>query len=87
MTFLFDIGPPGGTIGIGIGIAFLLAAFTAAYIAFRMLRKTVKMALRMLIVAVILGIGLVGTMAFFYMGSGNTPRNLPANRPAANRQR
>ena len=87
MTILFDIGPPGGTIGIGIGVAFLLAALTAAYIAFRMLRKTVKIALRMLIVAVILAIGLVGTMAFFYMGSGGNPRNQPANRPASNRQR
>ena len=82
MTILFDIGAPGGTIGIGVGIAFLLAALTAAYIAFRLLRKTVKIAVRMLIVAVILGIGLVGTAAFFYMGTGNgTPRNAPpANR-------
>ena len=74
-----------GMIGIVLGVGFLLAALAAAYIAFRMLRKTVKMAFRMAIVAAILVIGLVGTIAFFYMSSGgSTP---PRNRPPANRQR
>lgn len=72
-------------IGIVLGVGFLLAALAAAYIAFRMLRKTVKMAFRMAIVAGILVIGLVGTIAFFYMSSGSsTP---PRNRPSANRGR
>ena len=65
-------------IGIALGVGFLLAALAAAYIAFRMLRKTVKMAFRLAIVAMILVIGLVGTIAFFYMGSGSTQKTRPA---------
>ena len=84
MAIMFDIGAPGGAIGIGVGIGFLLIALAAAYIAFRMLRKTVKMAFRMAIVAVILIVGLIGTAAFFYMGSGG---NGPKNRPAPSRPR
>ena len=80
---LFDIGTPGGAIGLVAGIGFLFIAFALAFVAFRMLRKTVKMAFRMAIVAMILVIGLVGTLAFFYVGSGNKK---PA-RPSANRQR
>ena len=65
-------------VGIVLGVGFLLAALAAAYIAFRMLRKTVKMAFRLAIVAMILVIGLVGTVAFFYMGSGGTQKPRPA---------
>ena len=74
-----------GMIGTVLAIGFLLTALAAAYIAFRMLRKTVKIALRMTIVAAILVIGLAGAIGFFYLNySGTTP---PRNRPAANRQR
>jgi len=67
---LFDIGPPGGSIGIGIMIAgfFVLAAI--AYIVFRLLRKTVRIAFRLAIVAAILIIGLIGAGMFFFLGSG-----------------
>ena len=74
-------------IGIVLGVGFLLAALAAAYIVFRMLRKTVKMAFRIAIVAAILVIGLVGTVAFFYMSSGGGRGAPPRGRPAANRQR
>ena len=75
---LFDIGPPGGSIGIGIMIAgfFVLAAI--AYVVFRLLRKTVRIAFRLAIVAAILIIGLIGAGMFFFLGSG---RGTPA-RPA-----
>lgn len=80
---LFDIGAPAGAIGLVAGVGILFIAFALAFVAFRMLRKTVKMAFRMAIVAMILVIGLVGTLAFFYVGSGS---GKPV-RPAANRQR
>lgn len=83
MTFMLDIGPPGGAIGLGVGFGFFLIVLAVAYVVFRMLRKTVKMALRLLIVAAILFIGTVGTLAFFYMGSGGTSKG----RPAPTRQR
>ena len=80
---LFDIGPPGGSIGIGIMIAgfFVLAAI--AYVVFRLLRKTVRIAFRLAIVAAILIIGLIGAGMFFILGSG---RGTPA-RPAPQRTR
>ena len=80
---LFDIGPPGGSIGIGIMIAgfFVLAAI--AYVVFRLLRKTVRIAFRLAIVAAILIVGLIGAMMFFYLGSGS---GIPV-RPAPQRPR
>ena len=79
MTILFDIGPPGGAIGLAAAAGFLLIAIAVAYIVFRMLRKTVKMALRLAVVAVILIVGFVGTLAFLYMGtSGSGPKGKPA---------
>jgi len=78
MTFLLDIGPPGGAIGVGVGIGFLFLAAAFAYVVFRMLRKTVKTAFRLAIVALILIVGFIGTMAFFYMGSGSAGKPTPA---------
>lgn len=83
MMLLLDMGPPGGAIGIGLALGFLFVALAVAFVVFRVLRKTVKMAFRLAIVAIILTIGFIGTLAFFYIGSGSTPKN----RPPANRQR
>ena len=80
-TLLFDIGPPGGSIGIGIVIAgfFVLAAI--AYVIFRLLRKTVRIAIRWAIVAAILIIGLIGAMMFLTFGSGSgRPVSTPPQR-------
>lgn len=79
MTILFDIGPPGGAIGLAAAAGFILIAMAIAYVVFRMLRKSVKMAFRLAIVMVILAVGFVGTLAFVYMGSGGSgPRGQPA---------
>jgi hypothetical protein len=83
VMMLLDIGPPGGVIGLGVGVGFLFIAFAVAFVAYRLLRRTVKMALRLAIVATILMIGFAGTLAFFYMGSGNSPKG----RPSPTRQR
>ena len=84
MTILFDIGPPGGAIGLAAAAGFLLIAIAIAYVVFRMLRKTVKMALRLAIVAVILFVAFVGVMAFVYMGPGDSQ---PSGKPAPTRRR
>lgn len=85
MAILFDVGPPGGAVlGLGAALGFLLIAFAVAFVAFRMLRKTVKMAFRLAIVAIILIVAFVGTLAFLYMGSGGGG---PKGRPAPSRQR
>ena len=67
---LFDLGPPGGTVGVAaiIGAFFVLAA--VAYVIFRLLRKTVGIAIRLAIVAALIIIGLIGVSIFFTLGSG-----------------
>jgi uncharacterized membrane protein len=73
-----DIGPPGGSMGAIAGIAFFLICIAAAFIAFRLLKKTLKFAVRIIVVFTILAIGLFGTLAWFYIGTGgNGPRNRP----------
>jgi len=88
MFVLFDIGPPGGEIGAIAGLAFFLICIAVAFIAFRLLKKTFKLALRIVVVFVILAIGLVGTMVWFFIGSsGRGPARPPQRPPAATRTR
>lgn len=68
---LFDIAPLGGGIGIGLAVVFFLICAIAAFIAFKMLKRTVKMAIRMAIVAAILLIAVIGGVAFLVLGSGS----------------
>lgn len=66
-------------IGIFIIIAILFIALASAFFAFTMLRKTVKMAVRFVIVAVILLIALVGTVSFWWFSSGSAPKPRPTS--------
>jgi hypothetical protein len=67
---------------IGIAVVILFIALASAFFAFVMLRKTVKMAIRFVIVAVILLIALVGSVSFWWFSSGSTPQPRPnATRP------
>jgi uncharacterized membrane protein YdbT with pleckstrin-like domain len=67
---LLDIAPLGGGLGIGLAVFFFLACLAVSFIVFKMLKRTVKMAIRMVIVAVILFVALIGTVAFLTLGSG-----------------
>jgi NhaP-type Na+/H+ or K+/H+ antiporter len=66
--------------GEGIGViaaaVFFLVFAGVAYIAFRLLRKTVKMAFRMAIVAVILAIAVAGSLSFWWFAA-----HKPAQKP------
>ena len=79
-TLLFDVPPVGGGIGAFIGIAFFLILAVVAFIAYKMLRKTVKMAVRMTVVVAILLIALVGSIALlmFSSSSGGGKRPTPS---------
>ena len=71
MNFLlFDVGVPGGTTTLiaGVGLFFVLAA--AAYVTFRIMRKTVKMAFRMAMVVTVLFTFVVGGIALYWFGTG-----------------
>jgi apolipoprotein N-acyltransferase len=80
---MLDIAPSGGVIGAVVAISFFLVLAGAAYIAFKALKKTVKMAIRMVIVAVILVIAIVGSISLWYFSSDATPRL----KPPVNRKR
>ena len=74
--------PEIGTVGLAAGAGFFVILVAVAYIAFRMLKKTVRIALRMAIVAAILLIALVGGIAIYWKGSTSTP-----SKPAPTRTR
>lgn len=82
---LFDVGLPGETTAMiaGVGFFFILAA--AAYVLFRIMRKTVKMAFRMAMVVTFLFVFVVGGIAVYWFSSGSSSR--PTPRPGPTRQR
>jgi len=63
-----------GVFGI---IAFLLVFLGVAFIAFKMLKRTVKMAFRLTIVAIILAVAVAGSIALWALGSGSSERPRP----------
>ena len=71
-TLLVDLLPV-------FGIAFFLVFAAVAFIAYKMLKKTVKMAVRMTIVVAILLIALVGSIALLmFAGSKDSSPTKPA---------
>jgi hypothetical protein len=80
MMFLLDIAPEptsaAGLAGLGAAAFFFFALAAIAFVAFKLLRKSVKMAFRMAVVAMILVIGIAGSVALWAIESK------PSNRPA-----
>ena len=81
---MLDIAPSGlsnGTVVIAIAASFFLVLAGAAYIAFKALKKTAKMAIRMAVVVVILVVAVVGSASLWYFSSDGSPKlKPPANR-------
>ena len=73
MSFLL-IYVPGGTTALiaGVGLFVILAA--AAYVMFRIMRKTVKMAFRMAMVVTVLFTFVVGAIAIYWFGIGTAAK-------------
>lgn len=71
-------------LGIGAIIAILFIASASAFFAYVTLRKTVKMAFRLAIVAIILIIALVGSASFWWFSSGSKPTK-PRSAPTRSR--
>ena len=72
----------GGQIGLVAAAAFFLIAAAVAFIAFKMLKRTVKMAFRIVLVVLILGIAAAGSIALWALAGSSTT---PPSRPARNR--
>jgi hypothetical protein len=69
-----------GTIGVLLAVAFGFIVLAAAFFSFVMLRKTLKMAMRLVIVAVLALIALVGGVSFWWFSSGDdSTKPRPAN--------
>lgn len=81
---LFDVLPhpaEGSTAGIIFGVAFFFVALASGAVAFTMLRKTVKMAIRMFIVAAVLIIAVIGGIALYlFMKPAPKPYPGPSRR-------
>jgi hypothetical protein len=69
-----DANPLGGGIGIFAGISFLLVFLGVAFVAFKLLKRTVKMAFRMAIVAIIVAIAIAGSAFFLMLGTSKPAR-------------
>lgn len=74
LNLFFDATP----FAIGAAVVIVFIALASAFFAYVMLRKTVKMAIRLVIVAVILIIALVGSVSFWWFSSGNSPKPRPS---------
>lgn len=83
LSFL-DVAPPveftATTAGIALAAVFFLVFSGIAVFAYKTLKRSVKMAFRMLIVAAILLIAVVGSLAF-YFGIQSPKKTTPTPRP------
>ncbi len=81
MTFILAI-TPGGSVGIFAAAVFFIIFLGVAFVAFKALKKTVKMAFRIAVVCVILAVAIAGSIALWAfsgsVGTGDRPR---ATRP------
>lgn len=86
LAFLFDVRVEpsifdGGssTIGIVAGVVFFLIFAAIAVVAFFIIKRTVKMAVRMAVVAAILLIAVVGGISFWMFTSDAKPARRTTN--------
>ena len=81
MILLF--APSSGVIAVIVAASFFLVLAAAAYIAFKALKTTVKMAVRMFIVIAIMVIAVVGSVSLWYFSTNVDPKLKP---PASQRR-
>jgi hypothetical protein len=87
--FLFDLAPDvggAGAFGIFIVVAFFFIALGSGVFAFVMLRKTIKMAIRLAVVAAVLLIAVFGSIALYLFLQPASPSSRPSRpyRPPVN---
>lgn len=74
-VLLFQLGGSAGP--LAAGAIFFAVCAVAAYIAYRIMKKTVKMAFRMTIVVAILLIAVVGGFSLWWLNSGSASGSRP----------
>jgi hypothetical protein len=75
--FLVQVAPSGTVIGAIVAVTFLLVFLAVAFVAWKALKKTAKMAFRLTVVGVILVIAVAGSASLWYLSSGGTPKLKP----------
>lgn len=80
---ILDVASTAGTIGLAAGATFFLIMLAAAYLAYRLLKRTVKTAIRIAIVLIMIAIAVIGGVSFYFFGGGTDK----AARPAPTRPR
>ena len=82
-AFLFDVRvepfSADNSVGIVAGVVFFLVVAAIAVVAFFIVKKTVKMAIRMAIVGAILVIALIGGISFWMFASDSKPARRQTN--------
>ncbi len=81
--FLLDIAPDSivsTPIGLAIAVSFFLILAAIAFVVFKMVKRTVKMAFRMTIVVLILLIAIIGSISLWWFLS-TPPKYERSNRP------
>ncbi len=77
---LFDMSPlpSDNPVAIAFAIGFFIVLAAIAFIAYRLLKRTLKMAVRMIVVGVIIVIAIIGSIALYFgLGSSNNNRPRP----------
>jgi uncharacterized membrane protein len=64
-------------IGAAAAVVFLFVFLAAAFIAYKLLKRTVKMAMRLAIVGIILAVAIGGSFALWWAGSSKPSRPEP----------
>ena len=85
LPLLLDIAADLSPAGIVIIVGFFLVSLAVAYVAFRVLRKTMKLAFRLALVGLILIVALIGTISIYLFGIGSTPQSRPRPTPSRTR--
>jgi len=82
MTVLLDVAPVSTGLEIFAGVAFLLIFAGIALVVFKLLKRTMKLAVRMAIAGVILAVAVIGSLYFFFSSPSKTPRPPVRTTPA-----
>jgi hypothetical protein len=82
MTLFLDLAPSGGGIAIFAGVAFFFVFIAVAFIAYKLLKKTVKMAFRVAVVGIIVAIAIAGGAFFLALGTSKPVRPTQRTTPA-----
>jgi hypothetical protein len=80
--FLFDIAPDpivSTPVGLAVAASFFLILAAIAFVIFKMVKRTVKMAFRMVIVVIILLVAIVGSVSLWWFLS--TPAKYERRQP------